>query len=86
MTDRNRDVKILGAQPTNPVGKPRVLDGRTKQTQIPVEVTQHGEKVTVKSHVRAKPARKDEPEVRLQLMTREERERWNSIRQVEWED
>ena len=76
--------QIKGALPVTQT-PPKTLDSRSKVEQPPVETTTHGEAVTVRQHVRSKPLRKDEPEVRLRMMTREEREQWQRVRRAEEE-
>lgn len=63
--------KILGA-PEITEAKPEVLDKNTKQEQVPPEIHYQEEIVTVRQHVRAKPLRKDEPEVRIRSLTTKE--------------
>lgn len=80
--DHRKEPKILGA----PVVKdtpPETLDRRSKVQPQHVETTVHGEAVTVREHVRSKPQKKDEPDVRIRSMIREQRERWNQVRRAE---
>lgn len=74
--------KVIGAKTAS---DPQVFDSRSKTEQHPVETTVHGEAVTVRQHVRSKPQKKNEPDVRLRMMSREEREIWNRIRRAEEE-
>lgn len=74
--------KIIGAHEIEQ-GEPTILDKRTKQEQAPVEVTEHEEIVTVQQHVRSKPKRKDEPEVRIRSLTSEAKDSWGKARRGE---
>lgn len=78
---QNVDTKIVGAKhvPTEIV-EPKVLDQRTRSRPVQIETTEHGEIVTVSSHTRSKPRKKDEPEVRLRAMTPEQKQAWEAVK------
>lgn len=79
--------QIIGGSPAG-AGKqaPKILDQRTQPTPVEIQEKQHGEVVTVSSHVRSRPRKKDEPDVRIHSLTQEERQAWNKVKNLEWED
>lgn len=74
--------KILGAAEVSET-PPKTLDSRSPVEPTQVETTVHMEAVTVREHVRSKPRRKDEPEVRVRTMSKEARENWDKARRAE---
>lgn len=62
---------------------PKTLDSRTVQEPQEVETKAHMEAVTVREHVRSKPKRDGDPEVRVRTMGSEEREEWNRVKRGE---
>jgi hypothetical protein len=83
--DHRKEPKIIGAPVVKDTPPQETLDSRSKVAAAEVETTAHGEAVTVREHVRSKPQKKDEPEVRIRTMTREQRETWNRVRRAEEE-
>jgi hypothetical protein len=77
--------KIIGAQPRQEGRAPKILDHNTKQKPVQIEIKKHGERVTIKEHTRAKPRKRKDPDVRLQLMSKEQREAWNDVKHSKWE-
>jgi hypothetical protein len=78
--------KIIGAAVSREATTPKVLDHNTKQKPVEIQMREHGEVVTVQSHVRAKPRKKDEPEVRLRTMTDEQKREWEAVKSNVWEE
>lgn len=79
--------KIIGARGLGTSREaPKTLDQRTKSKPVEIETKEHGEVITVQSHIRSKPRKKNEPEVRLRSMTAEEKAAWESIKTNQWED
>lgn len=74
--------RILGA-PELSETPPKTLDSRSKATPQEIEVKTHLETVTVKEHVRSKPQRKDEPEIRVRSMDRDDRKEWERAKRAE---
>lgn len=79
-----RTTKIMGA-PEVSDSPPETLDSRSRVEQPPVEMAAHMDTVTVREHVRSRPTKKDEPEVRVRTMGKDERENWNRVRRAEEE-
>jgi len=78
--------KIVGGNaPTGEPRTPKVLDQRTRARPVQIETKEHGEIVTVQSHIRSKPGKKSDPDVRLRGMTAEEKEEWRKVKRMEWE-
>jgi len=82
--------KLPGRETPRIVGAPEVsetppttLDSRSPVKPQEVEVKQHLEAVTVREHVRAKPRKKDEPEIRLRSMNQDERRAWERAKRAE---
>ena len=78
--------QIIGANPMNNPGPTKTLDQRTRTQPAEIQTTEHEEVVTVSSHTRSKPRKKDEPEVRLRVTTPESKAKWESVKKMEWED
>jgi hypothetical protein len=72
----NTEPKIVGAAPLGGPEKTKTLDKRSPVEPQAVEVHVHEEVVTVRQHVRSRPLRKDEPDVRVRTMTPEAKEAW----------
>jgi hypothetical protein len=79
--------KILGgAAGMSEARTPKVIDQNTKQAPIEIHEKTHGDVVTVETHTRRKPKRKSDPDVRLQIMSKEERAEWEKVKSNVWED
>ena len=76
--------KILGAKPNPETRAPKILDHNTKQKPLEIQTKHHGNRITIPEHTRRRP-KKGKPDVRLQLMTREDREAWNAVKTNQWE-
>lgn len=77
---------VGGSTATSAAHEPKVLDQHTKQAPVEIRSKEHGEIITVQSHVRSRPKKKDEPEVRLRAITDEEKAEWERVKSNQWED
>jgi hypothetical protein len=71
-----RDPQILGARPIGSVEGVKRLDRNSPVEPQEAQVRYHEELVTVRSHLRSRPLRKDEPDVRIRAMTPEGKTEW----------
>lgn len=76
--------KIVGALEVSET-PPKTLDSRSPVEPTVVETRVHMDAVTVREHVRSKPKKKGEPEVRVRTMGKTEREEWNRVKRAEEE-
>lgn len=74
--------RIMGALEVTET-PPKTLDSRTPQEPTPVETKSHMDAVTVREHLRSKPAKRGEPQVRVRTMDKQSREDWNKVRRAE---
>ena len=79
-----RQPKIVGAAQASEK-PPKTLDSRTPSEPVPVETKSHMDAVSVREHVRSRPKRKGEPELRARTYDREKMETWEKTRRAEEE-
>jgi hypothetical protein len=76
--------KIVGAKPTSEIRSTKIVDQSSPAAKVEIQHTDRNKKITVREHSRRAP-KKSDPDVRLQLMTREDREAWNAVKTNQWE-
>lgn len=78
-----RDPKIIGANELQASETVRRLDRHSPTEPQEAQVRLHEEIVTVRQHVRSRPLRKDEPDVRIRAMTPEGKAEWDRAKRGE---
>lgn len=79
-----QDVKIVGGKPLKGKGT-QIVDQQVRQKPVEIQTKQHEEVVTVRSYTRAKPRKKNDPDIRLRISSPESRQEWEAVKSNQWE-